>query len=707
VPATPAAASSAWIPISPTGGPLAPRRYHSTVYDPASNRLIVFGGCLVATCQNLATTDPTNEVWVLTDANGIGTPTWIQLDPTGPLPPERFLHSAVYDTVNNRMIVWSGDNVVVSAPNLTDVWVLTNANGLGGTPAWIPLSPTGGPPPGGSRPGRESAAAVYDSVTNRMIVFGGASCDPCGGHNDLWVLTNANGLGGTPVWMQLFPSSGPPSARYANSAVFDPVNNRLIISAGLESGGGIAADTWVLQNASGLDRNTGLPATPVWTPLPDGPEARYSHAASYDPVSNRMVLFGGLNGSAYLNDVWVLDHANGASGGTPSWSPGPSTGTPPSTRAVFHHYESYDPVSRRLIVYGGDHDTSEEALTDSWVLTDAVGSAADVSLDVDAHGSGGSSNLNGVFEPGESVAVEPGWWNISVATFSLTGGASLFDGPPAGGTTYTIVDGTADYGTLAAGASDNCLAATGDCYELAVSGPRPAPHWDATFGESLSESVTKAWILHIGESFEDVPVSNLFYPDIENILHNQVTVGCTDDEIDFCPSEPTLRKQMAVFVLKAKEGPAYVPPPATGIFSDVSPSDPFAPWIEELYRRGVVAGCVAPDALKTYCPNDPVLRQQMPLFLLLTLEGSGYVAPACSGIFTDVVCPSQFADWIEDLSARAITFGCGDGIYCPDDATTRGQMASFLARTFGLVLYGPGTPSASSGTIRVPTRPPP
>ena len=92
---------------------------------------------------------------------------------------------------------------------------------------------------------------------------------------------------------------------------------------------------------------------------------------------------------------------------------------------------------------------------------------------------------------------------------------------------------------------------------------------------------------------------------------------------------------------------------------------------------------------KAYCPNDPVLRQQMAVFLLLTLEGPGYAPPACAGLFADVACPSLFGDWIEDLSLRAITAGCGDGIYCPGDSTTRAQMAPFLARTFGLVLYGP------------------
>jgi hypothetical protein len=370
---TAAASASTWIPLTPAGGPPAPRRFHSSVYDPSSNRLILFGGCLAGTCQSV--TQSTNEVWVLTDANGIGTPTWIPLAPTGPLPPARFLHAAAYDAVSNRMIVWSGDGTFVSAPGLTDVWVLTNANGLGGTPAWAELSPTGGPPPGATFPGREFTSAVYDEVTNRMIVFGGATCDPCGGKNDVWVLTNANGLGGPAAWLELFPTGGPPTAHYANGAVFDSARNRLMISAGIAPGG-IANDAWVLSNASGLDRGTGMPATPVWTQLPNGPDARYFHAAAYVAASNRMVVFGGLGNSGYSNDVWVLDNANGAGGGGSSWSPTTPSGTSPDPRSVFYHYQLYDPVSRRLLVFGGDRDTGAPALTDYWVLTDADGGTA-------------------------------------------------------------------------------------------------------------------------------------------------------------------------------------------------------------------------------------------------------------------------------------------------------------------------------------------
>jgi hypothetical protein len=49
-----------------------------------------------------------------------------------------------------------------------------------------------------------------------------------------------------------------------------------------------------------------------------------------------------------------------------------------------------------------------------------------------------------------------------------------------------------------------------------------------------------------------------------------------------------------------------------------------------------------------------------------------------------VPCPSTFADWIEQLAAEGITGGCGGGNYCPNGASTRGQMAVFLTKTFPL-----------------------
>ena len=317
--------------------------------------------------------------------------------------------------------------------------------------------------------------------------------------------------------------------------------------------------------------------------------------------------------------------------------------------------------------------------------TPAIPSPAPMS--VDAHGSGATSNLNGVLEPGETVLVAPAWNNTTSVSLTFSGTASNLTGPA--GPSYSIGDGSADYGTVGPGAITDCYDATPahDCYLMTVAGARPAAHWDATFDESLSLPDLKNWKLHVGDSFTDVPTSQQFYAFIENIFHNGITGGCGAGI--FCPADPVTRAQMAVFLLKSKHGNAFVPPPCAGIFGDVACPSQFANWIEELYAENVTAGCSTSPLL--YCPGDTVTRQQMAVFLLKALNGSGYVPPACAGIFGDVACPSQFANWVENLYNRQITAGCSTSplLYCPVDPNTRGQMAVFLVKTFGLQLYGP------------------
>jgi hypothetical protein len=139
---------------------------------------------------------------------------------------------------------------------------------------------------------------------------------------------------------------------------------------------------------------------------------------------------------------------------------------------------------------------------------------------------------------------------------------------------------------------------------------------------------------------------------------------------------------MAVFLLKGVHGSGYNPPPATGtIFADVPSSYWAAAWIEQLAREGITGGCSA----GIYCPENPVTRAQMAVFLLRSKHGAGYAPPPASGtMFADVPSSYWAAAWIEQLAHEGITGGCGGMNYCPESSVTRAQMAVFLVRTFNL-----------------------
>ena len=290
---------------------------------------------------------------------------------------------------------------------------------------------------------------------------------------------------------------------------------------------------------------------------------------------------------------------------------------------------------------------------------------------------------NRVLDPGETVVMTPSWRNVNGAAQTFGGALSAFTGPA--GFTYTITDGTANYGTVANGAVGPCT----DCYGVQVSNPptRPATHVDSSAWESITpdtQGQQKEWVLHIGRSFTDVPPTG-FYRFIETLLHNNITGGCT--ATTYCPLSNTTRDQMSVFVLVAKEGAGYVPQACSGtpMFADVPITNPFCRFIEELARRGVVGGCGGGN----YCPTQTVNRDTMAVFVLRTLEPT-LTPPPCAppNLFLDVPETSPFCRWVEELANRAIVTGCGGGNYCPTAPVTREQMGVFISATFGLTLYG-------------------
>jgi hypothetical protein len=141
---------------------------------------------------------------------------------------------------------------------------------------------------------------------------------------------------------------------------------------------------------------------------------------------------------------------------------------------------------------------------------------------------------------------------------------------------------------------------------------------------------------------------------------------------------------MAVFLLRGIHGSTYAPPAVGGStgFGDVPANHWAAAWIKQLAAEGITSGC----GNGNYCPEAPVTRAQMAVFLLRAKHGASYSPPAVGTTtgFTDVSTAHWAAAWIKQLVTDGITAGCGNGNYCPELLATRAQMAVFLVRTFSI-----------------------
>ena len=114
-----------------------------------------------------------------------------------------------------------------------------------------------------------------------------------------------------------------------------------------------------------------------------------------------------------------------------------------------------------------------------------------------------------------------------------------------------------------------------------------------------------------GTVFTDVPSSAFGAAWIDQLSVEKISSGCGNG--NFCPDDSVARDQMAVFLLRGKNGGAYKPPAAVGgVFSDVTPATYLAAWIEQMPAQGISSGCGGGN----YCPTGLVSRAQMASFLV-------------------------------------------------------------------------------------------
>jgi len=332
----------------PVSGPPA-RRYHAMVYDPKRDRVVLFGG------ENTIGTDFA-DTW---EWNGTA---WTNVTPTSVNPSASYGHSPTYDAAGGRVVMFGG-RYGSGTNDLGDTW---EWNGT----SWTEVTPVSGSPNARNRFG-----AAYDTVRNRLVIFGGslgsaAQNDTYEWDGSAWANVTPTGIGLPPArrvpalahdakrnrvvlfggannsqffadtweldgarWRSISPSSSIPTARIGAGMVYDGGRSQVTMFGGQQESGVITNDTWIWDGSAWTDV----------TPTSSNPAARTKFGIAYDVARDRVVLFGGLGSSAYLDDTWEW---NGS-----AWTNvTPASGNPPGR---WYHSMAYDAKRNRIVLYGG------------------------------------------------------------------------------------------------------------------------------------------------------------------------------------------------------------------------------------------------------------------------------------------------------------------------------------------------------------------
>lgn len=173
---------------------------------------------------------------------------------------------------------------------------------------------------------------------------------------------------------------------------------------------------------------------------------------------------------------------------------------------------------------------------------------------------------------------------------------------------------------------------------------------------------------------------------IEYIAAEGITRGCNPPTNDrFCPQQAVSRAQMAAFLNRALS----LAPGTVGFADD---DGAFEADIRAVAQAGISKGC-NPPANDRFCPGNPVTREQMASFLVRAFG----LKRVDVDYFTDDR-GSVHEDDINALAAAGVTAGCGSASFCPDEPVTREQMASFLTRSLTGKGVEPPPPAPPPGT---------
>ncbi len=172
--------------------------------------------------------------------------------------------------------------------------------------------------------------------------------------------------------------------------------------------------------------------------------------------------------------------------------------------------------------------------------------------------------------------------------------------------------------------------------------------------------------------------------DLAELHARSIWYGC--GERLACPMQLLTRGEMAALLTRALGLPA-----GADAFDD--DDGHFAEHtIDALAAAGITKGC----GVRTFCPDDPISRGEMAVFLQ-----RAFLLPDGPDVFEDD--DGHFAEAaINAVAAAGITKGCDGGGFCPNDLLPREQAATLLRRSLGFNLP-PATLAVAGPAERIGT----
>ena len=304
-------ASNNWDQKSRPAPPL-PRVHHAMVYSSLERQTLLFGGT--------DTVAQFNDTWLLNSSQNL----WTRVQaPEAPSP--RHDHAMAYDSLSGKAVLFGG---LAGNEYVNDTWTYNFTLGT-----WKREMPPDAPRPGAGY------LLAFDSYVGRMVMYGGRNDTDF--FDETWTYDTE-----LAVWTNLSSSPSPPP-RDDGMMAYDSTRLRMVLFGGSGPTGALT-DTWTYFSVS----NTWALMSPATSP-----PGRTDGAMTFDTVSRRVALFGGLAGLPGLNDTWaysILDD---------EWTELSPERSPP---ARYGHDMVFDGSAGQMVLFGGMSGRYCRAQT--WVL---------------------------------------------------------------------------------------------------------------------------------------------------------------------------------------------------------------------------------------------------------------------------------------------------------------------------------------------------